>query len=372
MDVDEDKMNQMTEVWKHILPPEALMTMKRMQEHSNSNPAKKRQRQGRQPQSTKKEDTQNAQMSEVLKMLVQLTLRQENQLKCLSLDHEFILHIGSGEGGILAEMAAQTAQWHGEEKTGPLRWKLAHLVMKTINLRLNQLALCKKGSESWTQMVNAALILEKGDMPFLTWDNKIQKLVPTKQQPLKLAEAQSMMAELEQCFQDQNLVMKFHSLKKATPDHQVQSSPWSLMLSNRCHPVAYQHLMALSWHSIWQLGLIRLKPAGLQQSNLVDQLRKASRALWGQGWMALSKWWEFSWTRMFFATWTQWFKGSHGPHLEQLVWISLSGMMVANWWQQVDLHLFLCNCTSMLASGIFGPTGVCWSMGHINMMRVSS
>ena len=43
-----------------------------------------------------------------------------------------------------------------------------------------------------------------------------------------------------------SLVLKFHSLKKATPDHQVQSSPWSLMLSNRCHPVAFQHLMALS------------------------------------------------------------------------------------------------------------------------------
>ena len=69
--------------------------------------------------------------------------------------------------------------------------------------------------------------------------------LPTKQQPLKMAEVQSMMAELEKCSQDQSLVMKFHSLKKVTPDHQVQSSPWSLMISNRCHPVVFQHLMAL-------------------------------------------------------------------------------------------------------------------------------
>ena len=135
------------------------MTMKRMQEHSNSNPAKKRQRQGRQPMSTKKEDTQNAQTSEVL-------LRQENQLKCLSLDHEFNLHIGSGEGGILAEMAAQTAQWHGEGKTGPLRWKLAQLVMKTINLRLNQLALCKRGSESCFFFARCCLGQVPGGAPF--------------------------------------------------------------------------------------------------------------------------------------------------------------------------------------------------------------
>ena len=72
-------------------------------------------------------------------------------------------------------------------------------------------------------------------------------------------------------------VLKFHALKRT--DQPVHSVPWNMMLSNRCKHQAYQYLVDLSYHGIWQLCLTRLKPSTLQRSALVDQLQKSLRTL---------------------------------------------------------------------------------------------
>ena len=145
MDPDDSKMQQMTEVWKHLLTPETLPHLKRLSEGGTSQltQPKKRRSQGRQPTKTKEEDTS---MNEVLKMLVVMTLRQEDQLKTLAQDHEFIIHMGTGQGGVLQELLQLSQQWHTEIKSAPLRHVLAKHLISTIHARLMALQECKKGS----------------------------------------------------------------------------------------------------------------------------------------------------------------------------------------------------------------------------------
>ena len=89
-----------------------------------------------------------------------------------------------------------------------------------------------------------------------------------------------MMTELEKCFQDQNLVMKFHSLKKVTPDHQVQSSPWSLMLSNRSSglPTFDGSLLALHLatrpYPVETCGTSAIQPGGSAQEGESSPVRQ--------------------------------------------------------------------------------------------------
>ena len=150
-------------------------------------------------------------------------------------------------------------------------------------------------------------------LPYLQWDAHSQSLIPSKEKPLPLKEVKEMMEELLQQFEDQTLIMKFHSLKKTSQDsNQVQSVPWSLTLSNRVHPMAWQHLTKLCFHSIWQLALIRMRPANLKRSALAQQLQKPLKDLWlcletlcsaPYLWCPIRwGWFESWWTQMWFVT----------------------------------------------------------------------
>ena len=131
-----------------------------------------------------------------LLMLIVMTLRQEDQLKTLAQDHEFIIHMGTGQGGVMQELLQLSQQWHSEIKSAPLRHVLAKHLISTIHTRLMALQECKKGSEPWKEFVKASLILENGDLPYLQWDAQSQSLIPSKEKPLSLKEVKVMVEEL--------------------------------------------------------------------------------------------------------------------------------------------------------------------------------
>ena len=103
-------------------------------------------------------------------------------------------------------------------------------------------------------------------MPFLRWCPQKQSLQPTSAQGLPIKEVQRSLGNIQRIMTDPQVTLRFHALTKAKEGQETaQAIPWLWTVSLRVSPELWHELNRLSYHSIWQLIQIRLRPQPLDR-----------------------------------------------------------------------------------------------------------
>lgn len=120
--MEDDDAEEMQQIWAHVLPNETLQRL------LQGNPTKKRPRSN---QSSSHRDRRDNNNNQPLQMVAKLVLRQEATLSVLTVEHQFVLHMGTGAEGVIPSLMSQSQEWH---QTTAKRMPLRHqLVCCTIN-----------------------------------------------------------------------------------------------------------------------------------------------------------------------------------------------------------------------------------------------
>jgi hypothetical protein len=214
-----------------------------------------------------------------LKQLIRLTLRHEDHLNCLMQESQFLIHMNPGKGSIVPTLLQESQQWHAaKEKDMSLRHHLACTMIQMLEFRLQKLISATPTEELYTDCVKYHLIGQDQDrtMPFLRWCPQKQSLQPTSAQGLPIKEVQRSLGNIQRIMADPQVTLRFHALTKPKEGQEsAQAIPWLWTISLRVSPELWHELNRLSYHSIWQLIQIRLRPQPLDRQPLAKQLQKA-------------------------------------------------------------------------------------------------
>ena len=215
----------------------------------------------------------------MLKQLIRLTLRHEDHLNCLMQESQFLIHMNPGKGSIVPTLLQASQQWHAaKEKDMSLRHHLACTMLQTLDLRLQKLVSATPTEELFTDCVHYHLICNDQDrtMPYLRWSSQKQSLQPTSAPGLPIKDVQRTLSNIQRIMTDPQVTLRFHALTKPKAGQEAsQAIPWLWTVSLRVSPELWHELNRLSYHSIWQLIQIRLRPHPLERQPLAKQLQKA-------------------------------------------------------------------------------------------------
>ena len=300
MEVDPD--TQLIQLWQNILPKEELSRVC----HSNGKrPASREQsaserKRGRNPDQPKGEDVDQKQL---IQLMARLMLRHEDTLHTLLREHEFVLHLRTGNGSVIPLMMKQSMDWHqSKEKNSSLRQTLAHFLFTTLHQRAQHILNAQKGEEIHKVSMAQMLITEDQHYPFLMWCNQSKKLTMSKDKPLDGETLEDILQSLVEMSSEHQNILRFHALKKIPNGQEPQEGmayPWLLTISTKM----FATLQRLCYHSIWLLVAVDLKQQSLSRSPLAKQIdTKIHRKSWES---ALTQ-------KVFFAGWTQQPWGSVG------------------------------------------------------------
>ena len=204
-----------------------------------------------------------------------MAIRHDRDLAALHSQTSFIVFMGTQKEGILQNILEESKQWHQNKQLGkttvPLRMHLLHGLLQTLMTRVDQLGKASQTDVLWTQSIQSKLILQDGSWPYLMWNPKAKALeINGDKKAISMQDMASLLQQLQQHLSPDS-VIRFHAMKSAKPDLQV--IPWKLELNVRMdafHQVVHQ----LCHNAVWQLVCCRVRPNGLQQSKLAEELQK--------------------------------------------------------------------------------------------------
>jgi hypothetical protein len=268
-----------SKIWGNLLNQEQLRQLGLDQPEPKKGDKKRQKTQPERTDRDSRSTSSTAVPNEVLKQLIRLTLRHEDHLNCLMQESQFLIHMNPGKGSIVPTLLQASQQWHAaKEKDMSLRHHLACTMIQTLELRLQKLISATPTEELFTDCVKYHLICPDQDrtMPFLRWSPQKQSLQPTSAQGLPIKEVQRCLGNIQRIMADPQVTLRFHALTKPKEGKETtQAIPWLWTVSLRVSPELWHELNRLSYHSIWQLIQIRLRPQPLERQPLAKQLQKA-------------------------------------------------------------------------------------------------
>lgn len=222
-------------------------------------------------------DHQRKDQTELLRSLARLCLRHEDTLNVLLVEHQYILHITPGDGSALPILLQKTMEWKQNSQQQPitLRHSLALALVETVAARLTTLQQAPNTEEMFKECLALNLIDADRNMPFQFWCQKAQKLLPSKERSMPLAEVLHTMNSLVRIMKDDgNVTLRFHALTKMTSEEKVKTVPFLWTIRCRENGEVWSLLQTLCFHSVWRLARASLRAQNLQRSNLAKQIQQ--------------------------------------------------------------------------------------------------
>ena len=265
-------------VWGNLLTPSQLNQLG-IPTPQNDREAKRPKKaetktKGRQPSSTSQETVTVP--KQVLTTLTKLVLRHEDSLNVLMQESEFLIHMSPGQGSILPALLQKSKDWHGGDKLVSLRHTLAVTMMKTLADRLAKLIQAEPTAELYQECVRLHLINEDKDktMPYLRWNEQKRCLQPNNTPGLPVQAVERSLTNILRMLEDPMVTLRFHALMRPQEGMEITKSiPWLWTVSMR-YPDLWHELTKLSYHSIWQLTQMQLRPQNLNRQPLAKLLQK--------------------------------------------------------------------------------------------------
>lgn len=189
---DDMSMPETAAVWGNLLSTDQLNRMLRPAR------APKRPR-GPQGRNVKEEEiVVTAQWTQTVNRLL---LRHEDHLNVILSDAQFLVQMGLHADGLVPSLLAETQSWHGSDKAMPLRHHLILRTMTTLLGRLRQLSKEADNSKLFQQCMEMQLINKERQMPYLQWEDRAKRLIPSKTPPLDIgtviADLEAIMTQLQ-------------------------------------------------------------------------------------------------------------------------------------------------------------------------------
>jgi len=151
---------------------------------------------------------------------------------------------------------------------------MALKAMETVKERLTKLKNAPASADVVQDCIRFNLIDSNQQMPFLRWDASAQKLVPSKEKPLPIGEVSRIIDTIVQILQSEpEITLRFHALSKLqAEDASGKTIPFLWAVGNRTQGELWNLLRTVSFHSIWQLARLTLRPQTQQRTALAQQL----------------------------------------------------------------------------------------------------
>ena len=266
-----DALDKASSIWSNLLTPGQLRSLGIKDEEDKPN--KRPRRKERSPSTTASTDTN---LKTMVHVMAKIMLRQEDTINVLLQEFEFILYLQPGEGSLLPTLISCHRQWQDSDRSQTLRHTMAITMVETLKMRLDKLQQAQVTEEMFQDCVKYNLINANREMPYLRWDAGAQQLVPSKEKALPIGEVQNIIQNILKILQSEpEITLRFHSLTKLQQEDASQKSiPFLWTVGHRTQGELWNLLRTVSFHSIWQLVRLTLRPQTQQRSTLTKQLAK--------------------------------------------------------------------------------------------------
>lgn len=266
-----DALDKASSIWANLLTQDQLRSLGIKEEDTNE-PNKRPRRKERSDSNSTASDHTKA----MVQVMAKILLRHEDSLHVLLQEYEFVLWIQPGEGSLLPILMACHLEWQKGCKTISHRHSMALRTIETLKDRLDKLQQAPASADVVKDCIKFHLIDANQMMPFLRWDAGAQQLLPTKDKPLPIGEVSRIIQTIHQILQSEpEITLRFHSLSKAQLAEETgKAVPFLWTVGSRTQGELWNLLRTVSYHSIWQLVRLTLRPQTQQRTALAKQLGK--------------------------------------------------------------------------------------------------
>ena len=162
------------------------------------------------------------------------------------------------------------------DRNQSLRHSMALCAMKTAKDRLDKLKEAPASADVVQDCIRFNLIDQNRMMPYLRWDAGQKQMVPSKEKPLPIGEVSRILDTIVQILQSEpEITLRFHALSKLqSEDNSGKTIPFLWTVGHRTQGELWNLLRTVSFHSIWQLVRLTLRPQTQQRTALAKQLGK--------------------------------------------------------------------------------------------------
>jgi hypothetical protein len=264
-----DALDKANSIWGSLLTPtqlESLGITPETEDKPNKRPRRKA--------SASTTGSTDDQMKNMMRTMARIILKHEDSIHMLLQEFQFVLFLQPGEGSLLPVLLACHQTWLKGDRTRSLRHTMALCAMETVKDRLDKLKNAPASADVVQDCIRFNLIDSNRQMPFLRWDASAQKLVPSKEKPLPIGEVSRIIDTIVQILQSEpEITLRFHALSKLqAEDASGKTIPFLWAVGNRTQGELWNLLRTVSFHSIWQLARLTLRPQTQQRTALAQQL----------------------------------------------------------------------------------------------------
>jgi hypothetical protein len=268
-----DALDNANLIWNGLLTPSQLQSLG-IKDADNSGPSKRQRKKDRGSSTTASRSEPSDKNTEMLKVMARILLRHEDTIHVLLQEMEFVLFLNPGEGSLLPILMACHKEWQTGSKLQTLRHTMALKVITTLKERLDKLQQAPASADVVQDCIRYNLIDAKQQMPYLRWDQSTQQLVPSKEPPLAIGEVGNLLQTILLILQSESeITLRFHALSKLQMEEApARAVPFLWTVGSRTQGELWNHLRKLSYHSVWQLVRLTLRPQNQQRTSLAKQL----------------------------------------------------------------------------------------------------
>ena len=266
-----DALDRASSIWANLLTQGQLQSLG-IKDEDDAKPNKRPRRKERSTSTSTSSDNTKA----MVQVMAKILLRHEDSLHVLLQEYEFVLWIQPGEGSLLPILMACHLEWQKGSKSTSLRHSMALCMIETLKERLDKLQKAPASADVVQDCIKFHLIDANQMMPFLRWDAGAQQLLPTKDKPLPIGEVSRIIQTIHHILQSEpEITLRFHSLSKAQmAEESGKAVPFLWTVGSRTQGELWNLLRTVSFHSIWQLVRLTLRPQTRQRTALAKQLGK--------------------------------------------------------------------------------------------------
>ena len=268
----DDTLDKATSIWGSLLTPGQLQSLG-IKPEAEDKPNKRPRRKDRGSSTTGSTDDQTLNL---MKTMARIILKHEDSIHVLLQEFQFVLFLQPGEGSLLPVLLACHQTWQKGDRNQSLRHSMALCAMKTAKDRLDKLKEAPASADVVQDCIRFNLIDQNRMMPYLRWDAGQKQMVPSKEKPLPIGEVSRILDTIVQILQSEpEIRLRFHALSKLqSEDTSGKTIPFLWTVGHRTQGELWNLLRTVSFHSIWQLVRLTLRPQTQQRSTLAKQLEK--------------------------------------------------------------------------------------------------
>ncbi|CAE6916579.1 unnamed protein product [Symbiodinium sp. CCMP2592] len=243
------------------------------------------------------ETKRERELRELVRELVRLVLRQADTLSYLQMDLGFMVFLKTTmqphlpeedatqakQWAVVTDLYQAAEKWHAMKQADPnsinatLRTTLVHCLVQALLERVSAL---ESNTEDLARLEKLGL-MEGDKFLYLKWNGELRRHEKSTQEPLTLAQAKTYLLLIKNHLIFPRVILRFHALRKLTPNMASDVVPFTLEIHNRCRESqeVYLAFERMSYKAVWHLVGGTVRPSKLGRGPLEKAVEEAAKRL---------------------------------------------------------------------------------------------